>query len=186
MTKEATAESGERTAVTKRLAMVVADFAGTSTLVAQVGDLAIAGALQEFFRRLSRLQTLHHGRVLKTFGDGFLAIFEDVAHALHFATALQRSLLQEPLLAGPRMAVRISLHVGAVVLMETSYGEDVFGAEVNVAAALESQAQPGGIVVSEAACQALPSEQRALLGPSERVSLKHGEVAFRRLDVVEG
>jgi adenylate cyclase len=186
MRKAVTAESGERTAVTKQLAMIFADFAGTTALAAQVGDLVVAGVLQEFFQCSYRLQTIHHGRVLKTFGDGFLAIFEDVAHALHFATALQRSLGQEPMLAGQHLAAHISLHVGAVVLMETSYGEDVFGAEVNMGAALERYAQPGEIVVSEAACQALPSAQQALLGPSERVTLKQGEVAFRRLAVVEG
>src|SRR6266852_5848585 len=61
ITKEAAAESGERTAVTKRLAMIFADFAGTSTLVAKVGDLLVVGALQEFFRRSYHLQTIHHG-----------------------------------------------------------------------------------------------------------------------------
>jgi class 3 adenylate cyclase len=72
--------------------------------------------------------------------------------------------------------------------METSYGGDAFGADINVAAHLERQAQPGQIVVSEAVCQALPTAQQALLGPSEHVSVKglRDQVAFRRLDVGEG
>lgn len=184
---EPTEERREPAPVPQYLAMIFADLVGTTAFAATLGDLAVAGALQAFFQRVASLQTVHHGRVLKTFGDGFLAIFEDVAHALHFATALQRSLVQEPLLAGQRMALRVSLHVGAVILMHTSYGDEVFGADVNMAAYLENHAQPGQIVVSDAACQRLSRGQQALLGPCEHVPLKHGgQVAFRRFDVVEG
>ena len=52
------------------MVMVVTDLVDVGALMAKVGDLAITGALQEFFRRSSGLQTAYHGRVLKTFGDG--------------------------------------------------------------------------------------------------------------------
>lgn len=187
-TREPTEERREPAPVPQQLAMIFADLVGTATIAATLGDLAVVGALQAFFQRVASLQTVHHGWIIKTFGDGFLALFEDVADALHFATALQRSLAHEPLLlAGQCMALRVSLHVGAVTLMKTSYGDDVFGTDVNVAASLESHAQPGQIVVSDAVCQLLSREQQALLGPREHVLLKHGgQVAFRRLDVVEG
>jgi adenylate cyclase len=188
ITNETSEESREPTAITKRVAVVFADLAGTTALIATVGDLSVAGALQTLFRRSYHLQTAYNGRVLKTFGDGFLAIFEDVANALHFAIALQQSLAHEPLLVGQHMAIRMSIHVGSVVLMETSYGEEVLGDAVNVAAYLERQAQPGQIVVSASACQALPREQQALLGPSELVSLRKrdDQVEFRRMDVGKG
>jgi adenylate cyclase len=187
-TQEATAESREPLPVTKRLAIIFADLVGTSSVAATVGNLVVAGALQAFFRRVDDLQIVYHGRIMKAFGDGFLALFEDVVPALHFATALQRPLAQEPLLAGQRLALRISLHRGAVTLVRTSYGDDAFGTNINVAAHLESPAQPGQIVVTEAVYQELPTGQQARLGPREHVAVKgvREPVAFRRLDVGGG
>ena len=90
------------------------------------------------------------------------------------------------------MLLGISLHVGAVTVMKTSYGDDVFGTTINVAATLEGQARPGQIVVSDAACRALSPEQQARLGPLENIDVtrrragsQSGQVVFRRLTVVE-
>src|SRR5262245_15937202 len=102
-TQEPTEEHREPAPVAQPLSIVFADLAGAPAVAVAVGDLAFAGALQAFFERVASLQTVHHGRIIKTFGDGFLALFEDVADALHFASALQRSLARQPLLVGQPM-----------------------------------------------------------------------------------
>jgi len=153
----------------ERPGLVCSDIANSSGLVAEAGDLAVRGAVREFFRRAEQLQAAHHGRTVKTFGDGFLAVFVDVADALAFAGSLQQSLSRDPIaVAGQRVAARASVHTGPIQLRQTSYGEDVFGDDVNLVARLTDLARPGEVVVSGAARLALSEELRALLGPSQR------------------
>jgi len=174
------------------LAIVFGDIAAISHIAAQTGALEVQRVLLEFFPRLERFHTNHRGRFKKTLGDGFLSIFHNVSDAFNFAVVLQRSLSEDPISTAPQergseapppLALRVSIHVGTVLLVQTSYGEDVYGAGVNLAARLVAFALPGEIVVSTPACLALPSEQRTLLRKSEHVRLKgmSGQLEFSRL-----
>jgi len=179
-------DQGVRGGVAERMAIVMADVAGTTALMAMAGELIVADALQEFFGRVNKLQTAHRGRVVKTFGDGFLAVFRDGADALAFATELRQSLIQVPIqVMDRRMTVRIGIHSGPVVPIQTSYGGDVFGEAINLAGRVTSMANPGEILLTEAARRALPAEQQALTAPRELVQLKgvNGLVEISRLDL---
>jgi class 3 adenylate cyclase len=179
----------------RKLAIVFGDIAGTALLVSQAGDFFVANALRQFFGRLENFQTTHHARFVKTVGDGFMAVFEDLSDAFAFAVSLQQSLTQDPITveraaespARPhQLSLRVSLHIGSVLVMKTSYGEEVFGADVNVAARLSSFAKPGEIVVSGLACHDLPARQQAILKPAEAAAVQikgmTGQFEFRTVD----
>lgn len=87
------------------------------------------------------------GRIFKLMGDGALAEFSSVVDALHCAVEVQRDLTSRN--AGTastrRLQLRIGLHLGDIIVE----GEDIYGDGVNVAARLESIAEPGGIVLSK-------------------------------------
>ncbi len=89
----------------------------------------------------------HAGRTVKLMGDGALVEFSSVVGALQCAVDLQRELLAHNVSAGEghKLQFRIGLHLGDVIVD----GEDIYGDGVNVAARLESIAQPGGIVLSK-------------------------------------
>jgi class 3 adenylate cyclase len=191
-TYEPTDEGKEPAGVSQDRAIVFADLAGTTAVAATIGDLALAALLQAFFQRVDHFLRLYRGRVIKTLGDGFLALFEHAPEALQFAIALQQSLATEPLVAGHRVLLTVSLHVGAVTVVKTSYGDDAFGSNINIAARLEGQARPGQVVVSDAACRVLSPEQQGRLGPPENVDVtrpragsQSDQIVFRRLTVVE-
>jgi adenylate cyclase len=88
----------------------------------------------------------HHGRIVKAIGDGLLVEFSSVVAALRCATNVQAALAEwngtEP--TGRRVEFRIGINVGDVVVEDG----DIFGDGVNVAARLETLAEPGGICVS--------------------------------------
>jgi adenylate cyclase len=88
----------------------------------------------------------HHGRIVKTTGDGLLVEFGSVVDALRCATEWQASMGERngPMPADTRTEFRIGINVGDVVVE----GDDIFGDGVNVAARLEALAEPGGICVS--------------------------------------
>jgi adenylate cyclase len=92
--------------------------------------------------------TGHEGRTVKLIGDGFLAEFPSVVNAVACATAIQHGMRERNagLPRDRRMELRIGINLGDVIVE----GDDIYGDGVNVAARLESIAQPGGIVVSAA------------------------------------
>src|SRR5919106_6102070 len=80
----------------------------------------------------------HGGELFKSTGDGFLAAFGSVGQALDAAVAIQEAFVSRPL------RLRIGINLGDVIAADG----DMFGDGVNVAARLESMADPGGIYVS--------------------------------------
>src|SRR2546430_13407534 len=106
---------------------------------------------------------------IKFVGDGFLAVFANAADGLPFARSIQSLLRILPSLSGRGLGFRFSLHFGDCLCIETSYGKDVFGNNINLVAYLNDLAQPGQIVISQAALDRMPAEQQALAGPGEAV-----------------
>ena len=90
----------------------------------------------------------HHGRLVKTTGDGLLVEFGSVVDALRCATEVQQAMARRNsgVAVSERIEFRIGLNVGDVIVEDG----DIFGDGVNVAARLEGLAEPGGICVSGA------------------------------------
>ena len=170
----------------KALALVFCDIAGTTRLEAQEGDLVVATVLREFFEQAGRLGTEHHCLIIKFLGDGFLAAFENVDNVTPFVISIQSLLSQNPLFIGRSLGFKCSLHFGNVLYIETSYGSDVLGEEVNVAARLNELAQPHEIVISQVALDRMPTDRLALAGAREsRQFARVGEVEFRRINLLD-
>ena len=132
---------------TRRLAAILAaDVAGYSRLM---------GADEE--GTLERLKALrrelpdpkigeHHGRIVKTTGDGVLVEFASVVDAVRCAVAVQQAMPERNIGAGPdnRIELRIGINLGDVIVE----GDDLYGDGVNIAARIEALADAGGVFVS--------------------------------------
>src|SRR5512132_1133625 len=134
-------------ASTRRLAAILAaDVAGYSRLMGadEEGTLERLKAVRR--ELIDPKITEHHGRIVKTTGDGMLVEFASVVDAVRCAAEVQRGMLdREPDLPDERhIRFRIGVNLGDVI----AEGDDIFGDGVNVAARLEALAEPGGICVS--------------------------------------
>ena len=91
----------------------------------------------------------HEGRVIKLIGDGTLVEFPSVVGALQCAMEIQQKNAQSDVPGAGQvespLKLRIGLHVGDVIVDD----DDIYGDGVNVAARLESLAEPGTIVLSK-------------------------------------
>jgi TolB-like protein/class 3 adenylate cyclase len=131
----------------RRLAAVmIADVAGYGRL-SQVDEEGTRARFQADFRDVFEPKIAeHHGRLVKTMGDGLLVEFRSVVDALRCAIEVQRSEAERN--AGTpvdrRLAFRIGINLGDVIVE----GDDIHGDGVNIAARLQALVAPGGIVIS--------------------------------------
>jgi adenylate cyclase len=118
-----------------------------STGLAQTDEKAALELIQAQ-EKLSRPAIADHdGRLVKSTGDGLLVEFSSALDAVECAVDLQRRIHERNSASGARpMAMRIGLHVGDV----QRRAGDIFGDAVNVAARVETAAEPGGVCLSEA------------------------------------
>jgi len=127
-------------------AILAADVVGYSRLMAE-DDSATVVALDEARALFQREIQANAGRVFDMAGDSVMAIFETATGAVAAALDLQRELGNAPpsVTEQRRMRFRIGLHMGDVI--EKTDGT-IYGDGVNIAARLESLADPGGVMVS--------------------------------------
>ena len=137
---------GEET-VRRLAAIFAADVEGYSRLMEQ-DEVGTLRRLTAYRTIVDELISTHHGRIFGSAGDSVIADFASAVDAVECAVAVQDAIAKENAVrtAGEPMCFRIGLHVGDVLVK----GENLFGDGVNIAARLESVAQPGGICISGA------------------------------------
>ena len=132
---------------TRRLAAILAaDVAGYSRLMGADEEGTLQRLREIRIALIDPIIATHHGRLVKTTGDGLLVEFGSVVDALRCASELQRDMAERNANVPPdrRIEYRIGIHQGDIVVEDG----DIFGDGVNVAARLEGLAEPGGICVS--------------------------------------
>ena len=131
--------------IERRLAAILAaDVAGYSRLmgVDEVGTLAALKALRR--EVINPAIAAHRGRLVKTTGDGMLVEFASAVDAVTCAMAVQGQMAERNSNTDPKIVFRIGINVGDIIID----GDDIFGDGVNVAARVESECEPGGVLVS--------------------------------------
>jgi class 3 adenylate cyclase len=132
--------------IERRLATILmADVADYSRMMGENEERTVQvfrGHRQVF----DELLRLHRGRIFNTAGDAVLAEFSSAVEAVRCATEIQAALhtRNEHLPAEQRMLFRIGINLGDVIVQ----GGDLLGDGVNVAARIQSIAEPGGICIS--------------------------------------
>lgn len=132
--------------VERRLAAIfAADVAGYSRLMHD-DEAATLRTLADHRAIMDALIGEHRGRIANTAGDSVLAEFGSAVDAVQCAVAIQERLREtnRRLPEARRLQFRIGIHVGDAVLR----GDDLLGDGVNLAARLQSIAEPGGICLS--------------------------------------
>jgi TolB-like protein len=124
----------------------------------------------------------HGGRIVKNTGDGFLAEFPSAVEAVRAAVQFQTSVHE--LTTGEsedrRIAFRVGVNIGDVIVEP----HDIFGDGVNIAARLESIAEPGGICVSSAAYDQVRGKAGVEFADLGEQNLKNIAVPVRAFAVV--
>jgi len=127
--------------------------------------------------RLEPVLARYGGRIVKLTGDGALIEFASAVDALSAAIEFQQAVAdtnqERP--ETERIVFRLGLHLGDLIVD----GDDLYGDGVNVAARLEGEAPPGGIIVSRAIREAVEGRLKARLHTLGELTLKNIERPIR-------
>jgi adenylate cyclase len=137
------------TRVQRRLAAILAaDAVGYSRLIGADEEGTLAALKAHRLELIDPKVERHHGRIVKTTGDGALIEFASVVDAVRCAIDVQRGMAERNtgVPSDERIEFRIGINVGDIVID----GDDILGDGVNIAARLEGLAEPGGVLVSRA------------------------------------
>jgi class 3 adenylate cyclase len=156
-------------------AVLVTDIVGSTELTARLGDAAALELVRVHDALVRRALAAHDGREVKHTGDGIMAAFEDVPSAVRSAAEIQRRFSLYNAEASESLRVRIGIHAGEPVANHN----DLFGATVQLAFRLCSEAEADGIMVSrivreladEDAARFVALGERRLKGFAERTSV---------------
>ena len=167
----------------RKLAAIVAlDVVGYSRLMERDERGTLATLTEHRTERLEPTLARHGGRLIKLIGDGALVEFGSVVDALNAAIEFQRSMTSANLdrRDDERIVFRIGVHVGDVIID----GDDLYGDGMNVAARLEGQAPPGGILISGNARDAVVNRVSAEFRDLGRLPLKNIERPVQAFQVM--
>ena len=136
----------EPSSVKRRLTCILAaDAVGYSQLMGQdeEGTIRVLSAHRAV---IDGIIAFHEGRIVSTAGDSVIAEFSSAVDSVRCAVEIQEALKtrNDSLPEHRQMRFRIGVNLGDVVVKN----DDLLGDGVNVAARLETMAEPGGICIS--------------------------------------
>lgn len=150
------------------LTLLFSDIVGYTQMTERLGDEAAHRILRQHNDVLRRALANHHGREVKSEGDGFMLAFDTVPDACRFALEVNRNLAALELDSGAgRVRVRMGIHTGEVIRDD----DDFFGRTVIVAARIAALAGGDEVLLSSVATAAAADGGLAL-GDTRMVSLK--------------
>src|SRR5438105_2334040 len=159
-------------------AILAADVVGYSRLMGNDEARTLA-ELKEIRQKIIDAKIAEHrGRIVKLTGDGVLAEFPSVVNAVSCATEIQIAMHARR--SESPIQFRVGINLGDVIVD----GDDIYGDGVNVAARLESVAQPGGIAVSQSVRDHVGNRLSVTFEDRGEQQLKNIEKAVRVYDVV--
>jgi adenylate cyclase len=139
----------------KLTAILSADVKGYSRLMGE-NEAETVKTLTAYRKIMGELIQQHRGRVIDSPGDNILAEFGSIVDAVQCSVAAQNEFKARnaELPENRRMVFRIGVNLGDVIEEEGR----IYGDGVNIAARLESLADPGGICISKTAFDHIESK----------------------------
>lgn len=132
----------------KNLAVVFTDLEASTQLYERVGDLRALALVREHFDRLGEVVARQRGAVVKTIGDAVMAAFAEPERAVAAAAGMIRAARKIDA-DGKSLAIKVGVHSGSCIAIQTNHQIDYFGSAVNIASRVQALAAGHEIVVTD-------------------------------------
>jgi len=154
--------------------VLFADLRGSTSMYETLGNAVATAVVTQSIALLARIVTNHQGRVIKTLGDGLMAMFATAAPAVAAADDMHESLerIGTPGVNARGRMVPLKLQVGMAHGEVVEMSGDVFGDAVNVAARLIDHAGDNETLVTANVIDALPAIEQSRFRSLDRMQLR--------------
>jgi adenylate cyclase len=142
----------------ENVAFLFTDLLGSTVFYEEVGDAQAYGQVRRHFEFMLHWIEHHGGALVKTIGDAVMAVFESPEQAVQAAFDIQarvhefnaNSLPLDPIV------IKIGIHFGHAIAVNSNGVLDYFGRNVNIAARVQSLSKGGDVILSHA-CSEWPA-----------------------------
>jgi len=157
--------------------VLFADLRGSTSMYETLGNADATTVVTQSVALLGQVVNTRGGRVIKTLGDGLMAIFEAPAAAVSAADEMHDSmariaLASDPGAESPKPSVPLKLQVGLAHGEVVEMGGDVFGDAVNVAARLLDHAGDNETLATLSVVERLGDWDRSRFRSLDRMQLR--------------
>src|SRR5450755_3905802 len=171
MQDDSASAGGRKPSLERRLATILmADVVGYSKMVGENEERTIE-SLRGHREIFNEILKAHRGRVFNTAGDAILAEFPSAVDAVRCATEVQAALRtrNDHIPPDQRIVFRIGINLGDVIVQDG----DLLGDGVNVAARIQTVAEPGGICISGSVYDQIQNKLSLQIGQLGEKSFKN-------------
>jgi len=156
--------------------ILFADLRGSTALFESLGNAQATALVTQSIARVAQPLATHGGLLVKTLGDGLMALFDDARMAYQCALRMQEHMdvlglpsSERPVPLLPRsLRLQVALASGKVVEM----ADDCFGDAVNVAARLLDHASDGEIMITQRILDSLPEAEKSRFRHLDQIVLR--------------
>lgn len=134
----------------ENLTLFFSDLRDSTVLYETVGDAPAYSRVRNHFDFMFRIIAEHSGGVVKTIGDAVMAAFYSPEDAVRASLEIQREVQQfnQSLPPGEGIVIKIGLHYGPAIAINSNDRLDYFGRTVNIAARIQGASKGDDIVMS--------------------------------------
>ncbi len=132
----------------KNLTVLFTDLQASTLMYERVGDLKALDIVRRHFEVLEAVVAKHRGAVVKTIGDAVMAVFAEADQAMLSAAEMIDN-VRRAVAHGEDLVLKIGLHCGSCVAIQSNNQMDYFGRTVNIAARVQALADGGEIVCTD-------------------------------------
>lgn len=175
-------KTGLTNVIERRLVTILsADVAGYSKLMAEHEEHTLK-LFRQHKKVFEQLVQLHGGRIFNTAGDAILAEFSSAVEGVRCATEIQSALRtrNEKFVEHLQVRFRIGVNLGDVIVQ----GTDLLGDGVNLAARVQTAAEPGGVCIAGSVWDQVQNKLSLNVNPLGEVSYKNIPNPVRTFSVV--
>ncbi|MGI9373886.1 MAG: adenylate/guanylate cyclase domain-containing protein [Hyphomicrobiales bacterium] len=169
-------EQNEKKLNRKLKAILFADVVGYSALMSE-DEVATHGLVEKSIDVFRTIIEANDGQLVQTSGDGLFALFDSAVRAVQSAIESQEKIGAENSKATQKIEFRIGINLGDVMVNNNT----AHGNSVNIAARLESVAEPGSVCISSAVYEQVKNKLfygYQYLGPKDLKNIKEQVETF--------
>lgn len=131
------------------LTLLFSDLKGSTVLYEKSGDASAYAQVRHHFELLTEKTQANKGAIVKTIGDAVMAVFTSPLDGLKAAYDIQKAFLDFNEKNGYALTLKVGLHTGPAIAVNSNDRLDYFGRTVNIAARVQGMSHGEDVVLSQ-------------------------------------